>query len=64
MGKIFSSDMSNAMNHDTLNDQISNGLSSFAEDLLKNDGNSFIDMMESLSESRTAREDLLEGEIR
>lgn len=59
MGKIFSSDMSNAMNHDTLNDQISNGLSSFAEDLLKNDGNSFIDMMESLSESRTAREDLL-----
>lgn len=37
------------------NDQLSN----FAEDLLKNDGNSFIEMMESLSESRTAREDLL-----
>ncbi|CUM52674.1 Stress response protein NST1 [Debaryomyces fabryi] len=59
MGKIFSSDMSNTMNHDTLNEQLSHGLSSFAEDLLKNDGNSFIDMMESLSESRTAREDLL-----
>lgn len=41
------------------NDQLNQGLSSFAEDLLKNDGLSFIDMMESLSESRTAREDLL-----
>lgn len=42
-----------------LDDQLSKGLSSFAEDLLKNDGNSFIGMMEALSESRTAREELL-----
>ncbi|CCG22191.1 Nst1 protein [Candida orthopsilosis Co 90-125] len=37
------------------------GLSTFAEDLLNNDGNSFINMMESLTESRTAREDALKG---
>ncbi|CAD1809676.1 Salt tolerance down-regulator family protein [Candida parapsilosis] len=37
------------------------GLSTFAEDLLNNDGNSFINMMESLTESRTAREDVLKG---
>ncbi|KAI5955427.1 NST1 [Candida margitis] len=35
------------------------GLSTFAEDLLNNDGNSFINMMESLTESRSAREDVL-----
>ncbi|KAK6454446.1 stress response protein NST1 [Scheffersomyces xylosifermentans] len=45
------------------NDQLTQGLSSFAEDLLKNDGNSFIEMMESLSESRTVREDLLKENI-
>ncbi|KAL6452755.1 NST1 Stress response protein NST1 [Candida maltosa Xu316] len=38
-----------------LDDQLSN----FAEDLLKNDGNSFIGMMEALSESRSAREELV-----
>lgn len=55
MGKIINGDVS---------DQISQGLSKFAEDLLKNDGNSFIEMMESLSESRTEREDLLKESIR
>ncbi|RCK54596.1 Stress response protein NST1 [Candida viswanathii] len=67
MGKFFSNIASiNARNGPDgsmaatkLDDQISNGLSSFAEDLLKNDGNSFIGMMEALSESRTAREELL-----
>ncbi|KAI5953710.1 NST1 [Candida jiufengensis] len=42
-----------------LNEQFNQGLSSFAEDLLKNDGDSFISMMEALSESRSAREELL-----
>ena len=46
-----------------LDDQLSKGLSSFAEDLLKNDGNSFIGMMEALSESRTAREELLKETV-
>lgn len=39
------------------------GLSKFAEEFMKTDGNSFIDMMESLSESRTAREDLLREQV-
>lgn len=39
--------------------QFSQGLSLFAEDLLKNDGHSFIEMMELLLELRTEREDLL-----
>ncbi|KAI5966384.1 NST1 [Candida pseudojiufengensis] len=42
-----------------MNEQFNQGLSSFAEDLLKNDGDSFISMMEALSESRSAREELL-----
>ncbi|ODV80133.1 uncharacterized protein CANTADRAFT_89717 [Suhomyces tanzawaensis NRRL Y-17324] len=68
MGNIFSSS-ANTLNNDPnipsnvlttkFNDQLTQGLSSFAEDLLKNDGHSFVDMMESLSESRTAREDIL-----
>ncbi|KAG7661432.1 uncharacterized protein J8A68_005010 [[Candida] subhashii] len=73
MGKLFSNAAS--MNNDPndpeaqklmttrFNDQLTQGLSSFAEDLLKNDGNSFINMMESLSESRTAREELLRENI-
>lgn len=67
MGKFFSNIAAiNARNGvegsvigNRLDDQISKGLSTFAEDLLKNDGNSFIGMMEALSESRTAREELL-----
>lgn len=67
MGKFFSNiALINARNGvdgsvvgSRLDDQISKGLSTFAEDLLKNDGNSFIGMMEALSESRTAREELL-----
>lgn len=59
MGKILSGDVNNNIDQNKRSAQLSQGLSNFAEDLLKNDGNSFIDMMESLSESRTAREDLL-----
>lgn len=50
-------------NASKFNEQFSQGLSSFAEDLLKNDGHSFIEMMESLSESRTIREDLLHEKV-
>ncbi|RLP63430.1 stress response protein NST1 [Candida albicans Ca529L] len=71
MGKFFSNlaTLNNAQNlpeivaSGGLDDQLSKGLSSFAEDLLKNDGNSFIGMMEALSESRTAREELLKETV-
>ncbi|CAH2355820.1 stress response protein Nst1p [[Candida] railenensis] len=38
---------------------LTKGLSSFADDLLKNDGLNFIEMMETLSECRNKRDDLL-----
>lgn len=71
MGQIFGSiqnfDQNNKnqgnLNSNKFNEQFSQGLSSFAEDLLKNDGYSFIEMMETLSESRTIREDLLSEKL-
>lgn len=39
------------------------GLLDFADDLLKNDGKSFIEMMETLSDSRNEREDILKKEV-
>ena len=38
---------------------LTKGLSNFADDLLKNDGLNFIEMMETLSECRNKRDDLL-----
>ncbi|CAK7892644.1 stress response protein Nst1p [[Candida] anglica] len=59
MGKLFTEPKNNIVPPVTPTDQLSRGLSNFADDLLKNDGRSFIEMMETLSESRSAREDLL-----
>lgn len=42
--------------------QFSTGLSKFVEDLIQNNGNAIIDMMESLSESRTDRQELLNAD--
>jgi hypothetical protein len=46
-----------------VSEQFSESLSNIAEDLIKNDGNTFLEMMETLSQSRTVREDLLREKI-
>lgn len=43
---------------------VSDFLSSFADLILKNDGRSFVDMLESLSDARSAREKLLDPDQR
>lgn len=63
MTKLFSNGGGNFASEANLNGNLNEGsiegLSTFAEEFMKTEGNSFIDMMESLSDSRTAREDLL-----
>ncbi|CUM66723.1 uncharacterized protein PRCAT00004403001 [Priceomyces carsonii] len=61
MGKVFKEE-ARENSGESFNEEISKGLSKFAEDLLKNDGNTFIDMLESLSESKSEREDLLKND--
>ncbi|RLV93025.1 Stress response protein NST1 [Spathaspora sp. JA1] len=61
IGKLFPK--SNPSDNNQQHDQLTQGLSNFAEDLLKNDGNSFINMMEALSEARNGREGLLKDDI-
>lgn len=59
MGKSFNADEMHLLKP---TENLTRGLSSFADDLLKNDGKSFIEMMETLSESRNERQDLLRNE--
>ena len=66
-GMSFLQSMGKSLNADELHllkptENLTRGLSSFADDLLKNDGKSFIEMMETLSESRNERQDLLRNE--
>lgn len=57
LGAIYSNKSNKTLQLDELDDQLSMDLLNFAEEFIKNGGSSFIDMMETLSETRTAKEE-------
>lgn len=62
LGAIYSNKSNKTLQLDELDDQLSMDLLNFAEEFIKNGGSSFIDMMETLSETRAAKEESPDGQ--
>lgn len=59
LGELLTGNNGSKEENQNLDETMSNGLSKFADDILKNNGNSFLSMIESLTEIRSEREQKL-----